>query len=98
MAERRLYHEPAVRTISPRGRRPRSRRAAYADPAWFAREMDRIFARMWIAAGRVDELERPGAFIRRDVAGASVLIVRGADGRRARVSQRVPPSRHAALR
>jgi Rieske 2Fe-2S family protein len=35
---------------------------------------------MWIAAGRSAELDRSGAFIRRDVAGASVLIVRGADG------------------
>lgn len=53
---------------------------AYTDPAWFALEMDRVFARMWIAAGRADQIAQPGAFIRRDVAGASVLIVRGADG------------------
>jgi len=42
--------------------------------------MDRLFARMWLAAGRADQLDHPGAFIRRDVAGASVLIVRAADG------------------
>jgi Rieske 2Fe-2S family protein len=53
---------------------------AYTDAAWFALEMDRVFARMWIAAGRADQLDHAGAFIRRDVAGASVLIVRGADG------------------
>ena len=35
---------------------------------------------MWLAAGRAGELDRPGAFITRDVAGASVLIVRGPDG------------------
>jgi Rieske 2Fe-2S family protein len=53
---------------------------AYTDPAWFADEMARVFGRMWLAAGRATELDRPGAFIRRDVAGASVLIVRGTDG------------------
>ena len=42
--------------------------------------MERVFARMWLAAGRAAELGPPGAFIRRDVAGASVLIVRAADG------------------
>jgi Rieske 2Fe-2S family protein len=53
---------------------------AYTDPQWFANEMERVFARMWLAAGRAPELDQPGAFIRRDVAGASVLIVRAADG------------------
>jgi Rieske 2Fe-2S family protein len=46
----------------------------YTDPAWFAREMEAIFAGMWIAAGRTDSIPARG-FIRRDVAGASVLIV-----------------------
>ena len=53
---------------------------AYTDGAWFAIEMDRVLARMWLAAGRVDQLDHAGAFIRRDVAGASVLIVRAGDG------------------
>ncbi len=53
---------------------------AYVDPQWFANEMERVFARMWLAAGRAPELDQPGAFIRRDVAGASVLIVRAGDG------------------
>jgi Rieske 2Fe-2S family protein len=54
---------------------------AYTDPAWFDREADRIFAAMWLAVGRSDELAGPGAFIAREIAGASVLIVRGQDGR-----------------
>jgi glycine betaine catabolism A len=53
---------------------------AYTDPSWFAIEMDRVFAPMWLVAGRATELDHAGAFIRRDVAGASVLIVRTADG------------------
>ncbi len=51
----------------------------YTDPAWFRAEMERIYATMWIAVGRSEEVATRGAFIRRDVAGASVLIV--ADGR-----------------
>lgn len=65
---------------SPRALRTTLPAHAYTDAAWFAREMDRVFAGMWIAAGRAGQLDHPGAFIRRDVAGASVLIVRGADG------------------
>jgi glycine betaine catabolism A len=53
---------------------------AYTDPSWFAIEMDRVFARMWLMAGPAAELDHAGAFVRRDVAGASVLIVRAADG------------------
>lgn len=52
----------------------------YTDPTWFAAEMDRLFAAMWIAAGRADHLPMPGDFVRRDVAGASVLIVRDRRG------------------
>ena len=54
--------------------------SAKAQAALFEIEMDRIFARMWLAAGRAAGLDHAGAFIRRDVAGASVLIVRTADG------------------
>ena len=53
---------------------------AYVDAQWFDDEMNHVFAAMWLAAGRAEELEGAGAFIRRDVAGASVLIVRGTDG------------------
>ncbi len=52
----------------------------YTDPAWFAAEMDGIFATMWIAAGRLDHVPAAGDFIRRDVAGASVLILRDRAG------------------
>ncbi len=45
--------------------------------------MDRVFARMWIAAGRTAQLGGDGSFIRRDVAGASVLIVRSGESIRA---------------
>jgi Rieske 2Fe-2S family protein len=47
----------------------------YTDQAWFDAEMDRIFAGMWIGVCRLDQVARRGAFLRRDVANASVLIV-----------------------
>jgi Rieske 2Fe-2S family protein len=67
-------------TTSPGALRTSLPARAYTDASWFALEMERVFARMWLAAGRADQLDRAGAFIRRDVAGASVLIVRAADG------------------
>jgi glycine betaine catabolism A len=70
----------AMGTTSPRPLRTTLPSRAYTDAAWFAREMDRVFARMWIAAGRADQLDHAGAFLRRELAGASVLIVRGPDG------------------
>lgn len=50
----------------------------YKDHAWFETEMERIFSTMWVAAGRSEQIPASGDFIRRDVAGASLLIVRGA--------------------
>jgi len=67
-------------TTSPRAVRTTLPARAYTDEAWFATEMDRVFARMWLAAGRAAELDAAGAFLRRDVAGASVLVVRANDG------------------
>ena len=52
----------------------------YTDHAWFDAEMDRIFARMWINAGRIDPMVQRGTFVRRDVAKASVLIVADGEG------------------
>jgi Rieske 2Fe-2S family protein len=51
----------------------------YADDKWFALEMERIFAAMWVAVGRTEELAAPGAFVTRSFAGADLLLVRGND-------------------
>jgi len=67
-------------TTSPRRARTTLAAGAYTDPAWFEAEGDRIFARMWLAAGRAPELAHAGAFITRDVAGASIIVVRGTGG------------------
>ena len=52
----------------------------YTDAAWFATEMERIFAGMWLCACRIDQLPSRGAFITRDVAGASVVVIGDGQG------------------
>ena len=42
--------------------------------------MERIFAGMWLGAGRLDQIAARGDFVRREVAGASVLIVGDGQG------------------
>jgi glycine betaine catabolism A len=53
----------------------------YVDAEYFAREIDRLFRRMWICAGRSEEIATPGQFVLRDVAGDSVIVTRASDGR-----------------
>jgi Rieske 2Fe-2S family protein len=52
----------------------------YVDERYFAREMDQLFRRMWVCAGRLEEIEQPGRFVLRDVAGDSVIVTRSASG------------------
>jgi Rieske 2Fe-2S family protein len=54
--------------------------AYYVDPNFFKREMDALFARMWICAGRTEQVERPGQFFVRDVLGESIIVTRAASG------------------
>ena len=55
-------------------------RRYYVDPAIYGEEQERIFARRWVCAGRAAELDAPGAYVVRSIAGESVLVVRGQDG------------------
>lgn len=52
-------------------------RAAYWDEGFFAREQRAIFWNQWFYAGRVEQYDRPGAFRVLDVAGESIVVVRG---------------------
>jgi glycine betaine catabolism A len=52
----------------------------YVDGARFRVEMDRLFARDWICAGRVEQIEAPGQFFVREVLGESIIITRSASG------------------
>jgi phenylpropionate dioxygenase-like ring-hydroxylating dioxygenase large terminal subunit len=57
--------------------------APYYDPAYFELEREAIFRRTWLQIGHACEVAEPGSFIARpvEVAHASILIVRGKDGK-----------------
>ncbi len=48
----------------------------YTDPAYFAREQERLFRRMWLFAGRDDDVPANGRYVTRRFGDASVLLVR----------------------
>jgi len=51
------------------------------DPEWYEDEREAVFKRSWLNIGRVEQLPRKGSYFTRelDVAGTSLIIVRGAD-------------------
>ncbi len=54
--------------------------ARYIDPAFFEREKELIFRRSWIAACRIDDVSRPGAYHTLEHFDESVLVVRNHAG------------------
>jgi phenylpropionate dioxygenase-like ring-hydroxylating dioxygenase large terminal subunit len=55
-------------------------RRAYADPAVFALELERIFGRLWIYVAHESQLKKPGDFVRTRLAAHEVLVTRHQDG------------------
>ena len=55
--------------------------AYYVDRNYFDREMQRLFGRMWICAGRTEQIERPGQFFVREILGESLIVIGGPAGR-----------------
>ena len=57
--------------------------APVTDPAYFEREREAIFRRVWLNLGREDEIPRPGDYMVKpvEVWNASIVLVRGDDGR-----------------
>jgi phenylpropionate dioxygenase-like ring-hydroxylating dioxygenase large terminal subunit len=55
----------------------------YVSPAWFEAEKEKIFKRLWLCVGRVEEVAKPGDYkIKRiHVADTSAIIIRGKDDR-----------------
>jgi Rieske 2Fe-2S family protein len=52
----------------------------FYDPDIYTREQERLFGQMWTCVGRADALPAAGDFKTVELAGESVLIVRGRDG------------------
>jgi Rieske 2Fe-2S family protein len=55
--------------------------AVYRSDEVFAREQSAIFGRDWVCVGRAEDAARTGDFFVREVAGESVLVLRGDDHR-----------------
>ena len=53
---------------------------AYTSDAFFAVERERIFASSWVPVGPAAQLRDPGDLLVAEVAGRSVIVVRGLDG------------------
>ncbi|MEA2555429.1 MAG: glycine betaine catabolism [Actinomycetota bacterium] len=52
----------------------------YHSPEVFELEQERIFLRGWFCVGREEQLPEAGDFLTADVAGESVILMRGTDG------------------
>jgi glycine betaine catabolism A len=46
----------------------------------FQAEQERIFARQWVLVGRAEQIAAPGDYFLAEVAGESLIVVRGKDG------------------
>ena len=53
---------------------------AYTDAEFLERERERLFRAHWLCIGREDQVARPGDYMTREIAGASLIVVRGRDG------------------
>jgi phenylpropionate dioxygenase-like ring-hydroxylating dioxygenase large terminal subunit len=71
--------------VKPRGVMPQGATtlpaAYYTAPDYFQREMDAFFGRMWVCAGRTEQVQVPGQFVVRELVGESLIITSAADGR-----------------
>lgn len=54
-------------------------RAAYLDAGWYQREMETLFTRQWVMAGRAADLA-PGRMRRVEIGSASIIVVRDSNG------------------
>ena len=54
--------------------------AYYTSEAILREEADRIFARRWVCVGRAGRVPAPGDYVLAEVAGESLIVVRGGDG------------------
>jgi len=66
---------------------------AFTSPRVYEREIERLFRREWLCAGRVDQIPESGDYMCLDLLGARLVVVRDHDGR-VRVLSRI--CRHRA--
>jgi Rieske 2Fe-2S family protein len=51
----------------------------YEDPAIYARDIERIHLRQWLCVGHESRIPKPGDYFVHDIAGESLIVVRGRD-------------------
>ena len=54
--------------------------AAYHDPAFYQREIDKLFMKEWNFIGHEGQVPKPGSYFTIDFAGVPVIVARSADG------------------
>lgn len=52
----------------------------YLSEEWYEREVETIFQKEWLVATREEELPKPGDYVRIDIVGEPLVIIRGEDG------------------
>ena len=52
----------------------------YTSQEWYDREMDTIFFKEWLQVTRLEEIPNPGDYVRIDIAGEPLIVLRDNDG------------------
>jgi choline monooxygenase len=52
---------------------------AYTSPAWYEREVERIFRKAWNYVGHESQVPKPGDYFTVEIAGVPLIVVRGQD-------------------
>jgi len=81
-------HDPALRPIEelaqnvsqPFENARAMPKSVYTSEAFVARELETIFARDWLCAGRADALKEPGDYLTMDIAGEPIIVLRDREG------------------
>jgi len=74
-----LYENVIETASKPRERSQTMPAGVYTDPAFMDFETNEIFRKEWISLCHVSQLAYPGDFVRADVGGEPMLVVRGKD-------------------
>ena len=89
-------------TVKPRDVMPVTARTLpaeyYVDRKFFDDEMERLFARMWVCAGRTEQVARPGQFFVRELLGESLIVVNGGPAAAEKINAFYNVCRHRGTR
>ena len=68
----------------------------YTSPAFYKREVDRIFMKVWNFVGSVHRIPNPGDYFALTFVGIPLIILRDGDGKHPRIREQLPASRVGA--